>query len=430
MRPAKKDSISAINAALDAAEADGTLDASDLDENDDLDTGEDDGADDTDDAGDDADESDDDADDGDADGDDDSGEEGDGSNGDDTGADDDDADGRGDADDGDDAGDADGADGDDDAKHAARVAGARDELDDLLDSLGFKLPKPGQKVNRQPPERVRARVKKAIKKLEDKWGLERGDLTGKVSKYELELTGYRNMDAMVEAGAKDPAKARDFIMKLAAIHPAYAAFLGDPKQPGGAVVPTTDADVAAAVKELGPKPGPDIKYDDGTRGYSDEQLEKREEWLVKKATIEANANTIKQLDARFKPIADRDAALATQRADADAAAKRIDKLRTHWGTLFTDQEAAETKQKGSSELGKYIATHPGVSLEDACFAVLLPKLRAQRTAVRRDVISEQRRRAKRSTKVVSQQSKPVVKGGKPKTAEQAIHRKLSALGLD
>lgn len=308
------------------------------------------------------------------------------------------------------------------AKAAAAKALNQDEYDLLCDELGFRAPKPGQRENKIPVSRVRARVKTAIKKYAEKFGLERNELTGKVSAADAELQTFRRVDQAIAAGAVDPAAARRYIEMLAAVHPAYKVFLGGSE--GG----VTAAAVPQALKDLGPKPGPDLKYDDGTVGFSPEQLEKRDEWLAASAEIRGYERSKKEFETRFGPMESEHRQRLTAQQEAPKVLARISAIREQWGEPFLAQERMETAQKGSSDIAKYQAAHPGVPFEQVVAAVLLPKLRADRTTMRADIIRELNGKKKAAKPSVGQATRTTAPAG-PKSTIDIINEELDRAGL-
>lgn len=276
------------------------------------------------------------------------------------------------------------------AKAAAKVTN-QDEFDALCDELGFRAPKAGQRENKIPQSRVRARVKTALKKYSEKFGTERTDLTGKLSAADTELQTFRRVDQAIAAGATDPAAARRYIEMLAAVHPAYKAFLGD----GSTAAPAST--VPQSIKDLGPKPGPDLKYDDGTTGFSQEQLDKRDEWLAASAEIRGYERSKKEFETRFGPMETAHKTALERAAEQPRIEARVAAVREQWGELFLAQERTELAKKGSSEIAKYQAAHPGVPFEQVVAAVLLPKLQTDRTKMRTEILAELKRKPVAST---------------------------------
>lgn len=309
------------------------------------------------------------------------------------------------------------------AKAAAKVTG--DEFDALCDELGFRLPKPGQRENKIPQSRVRARVKTALQKQAAKFGTERTDLTGKLTSADGELQTFRRADALIAEGASDPAKARQYIELLAAIHPAYKAFLSPA---AAAAAGASETAVPQALKDLGPKPGPDITYTDGTTGFSQAQLDKRDEWLAASAEIRGYERSKKEFETRFGPIEKQFKTAADREAEAPRIEARITAIRDQWGELFIAQERAETAKKGSSEIAQYQAAHPGVPFEQVVAAVLIPKMRADRTTMRQELLKELNGKKKAAKTGTAQATRTVVPAG-DKTTADIINEQLDKAGI-
>lgn len=331
-----------------------------------------------------------------------------------------------------DAGDADADDEPDEAAIAAAEAAVRDastdEFDKLLDELGFKKPKPGQKVNRMPLDRVRARMKTALKKYAGTRDASTTDLTTKLTTAGQRIAEMDRIDALLHETDTKPETAKRYIEMLAAIHPAFKPFLAD--RPAASGTPTADAEVTAAIAALGAKPGPDVDYKDGTYGYTPEQMEKREQWLESRAGIVAAANAAKSataaLEARFGPMEREYKTAAQMRQDAPRIAARLSSMRSIWGPHFTADEA---KGKDGSEILKYQRANK-CSFEDATAAVIIPKLVADRTKMRQDILAEFARKRKKVSKSAPQASRrrvPVATG--PRTTESVVHAALARHGL-
>lgn len=303
---------------------------------------------------------------------------------------------------------------------AAKLVPAADEFDALCDELGFRAPKPGQKENKIPQSRVRARVKTALKKQAEKFGAERTELTGKATAVDTELQTFRRADAIIAKGATDPAAARQYIEMLAAIHPAYKAFLG--------AAPAAADTVPQSLKDLGPKPGPDIKYDDGTTGFSQEQLDKRDEWLAASAEIRGYERSKKEFEARFGPYESAHKADRARAEEAPRVAARIATIRDQWGELFIAQERAETAKAGSSDIAKYQAAHPGMPFEQVVAAVLLPLMRADRTTMRASILAELNGKKKVAKPSTGQATRAVIPSG-PRSTTEVIEEELAKAGL-
>jgi hypothetical protein len=229
---------------------------------------------------------------------------------------------------------------------AAATAVTTDEFDKLLDELGFRAPKKGQKVNRMPLDRVRARMKTALKKYAATRDTGVADLNGKITAHQARIDEMDRVEALIASSDTDPANARKYVELLAGFHPAFKAFLAEPQAPPL----TADAEVQAAITKLGAKPGPDIDYKDGTFGYSPAQMDKREQWLSDVAEIKAEARAVKRMDARLTPL-ERERKMAEQQAkDAPKYAAQLEARRQMWGPHFV---ADEKKGAQGSEILAY-----------------------------------------------------------------------------
>ncbi len=251
-----------------------------------------------------------------------------------------------------------------------------DEAGTILAAAGIKPPVEGQRENRIPYSRTHKIVENALKK-------ERTAHTTAITAKDAEITPLRakaqaadNWDRLI---ATDPDKT---MQALARIHPdKYKKYVD-----GSFSTPAT---TVPAVSEAGPKPGPDLKYEDGTVGYSPEQFEKREAWLVADATAKAIAANKAEFDKRLSPFeqerrarAAYDERLPVVRAERDRASKA-------YGKLFTDDEA-----KGEqSEILKAMREQK-LSITEASAVVLIPKLQESQTKMRADILKELKDRSK------------------------------------
>jgi hypothetical protein len=304
---------------------------------------------------------------------------------------------------------------------AAAKAVTTDEFDKLLDELGFRAPKKGQKVNRMPLDRVRARMKTALKKYAATRDTGVADLNGKITAHQARIDEMDRVEALIASSDTDPANARKYVELLAGFHPAFKAFLAEPQAPPL----SADAEVQAAIKKLGAKPGPDVDYKDGTFGYSPEQMEKREQWLSDVAEIRAEARAVKRFEARLTPIEQERKTAEQQAKDAPRIAAQLDARRKMWGPHFL---ADEKKGHEGSEILAYQRTHK-CSFDEATAAVILPKLIADRTKMRQDILAEFSRKRKKVAKTAPQATRRSSGKTGPQTNTDVVHAKLKKLGL-
>lgn len=251
---------------------------------------------------------------------------------------------------------------------------------ETVDSLNRKRP------NMIPHPRVKAMIAKREQKLIASVAKELGitkaeaelkleDVTGalterktKFSEYEAKLA---NIAAIEEVMAADPDR---FVQLLAQTNPAYAKFAAvlqqaAAQQPQQSAVPADD-----------PEPEPDFDLGDGRMTYSKEGMAKLRAWDRRQALREAEG----KFDARLKPFeqerqrAQETARQAQIRRDAEAAvATRLEKARKRQG--FTENEA---------EIMAAMQADPKLDLDDAYYQVVFPKLAADRTKVRQEVLTE------------------------------------------
>jgi hypothetical protein len=307
------------------------------------------------------------------------------------------------------------------AARAAEAAKAVDEFDKLLDELGFRAPKKGQKVNRMPLDRVRARMKTALKKYAATRDTGVTELNSKIAAHQARIDEMDRVEALLKASDTDPANARKYVELLAGFHPAFKAFLAEPQAPAL----TADAEVQAAIQKLGPKPGPDVDYKDGTFGYSPAQMEKREQWLSDVAEIRAEARAVKRMDARLTPIEQERRAATQREQDAPRIAAQIDARRKMWGPHFI---ADEKKGANGSEILAYQRTHK-CSFDEATAAVILPKLIADRTKMRQDLLKELSGKRRKVAKTAPQATRRTPGKPGPQSNTDVVHAKLKKLGL-
>lgn len=304
---------------------------------------------------------------------------------------------------------------------AAAKAVTTDEFDKLLDELGFRAPKKGQKVNRMPLDRVRARMKTALKKYAATRDTGVSELNTKLTAHQARIDEMDRVEALIKSSDADPANARKYVELLAGFHPAFKAFLAEPQAPPL----SADAEVQAAITKLGAKPGPDIDYKDGTFGYSPEQMEKREQWLSDMAEIKAEARAVRRMEPRLSSIEQERKTAEQQAKDAPRIAAQLDVRRTMWGPHFV---ADEKKGYEGSEILAYQRAHK-CSFDEATAAVILPKLIADRTKMRQDILAEFSRKRKKVAKTAPQATRRSVGKVGPQSNTDVVHAKLKKLGL-
>jgi hypothetical protein len=301
------------------------------------------------------------------------------------------------------------------ADAAAAAAGA-DEFDKLLDEYGFRAPKAGKKDYLIPQSRVRARVKTALKKHAGRFEAERTALQGQVATSKQRVTDADTVEAMINEGGKSVDNARKYLQTLAAVHPAYGELL---KTVG-------ESAPSEAMAKLGAMPGPDVQYEDGSVGYSPAQLTKRDEWLMSKAALQARESLTTEFNSRMTPIEKERAARAQAAKDAPVIEARLQYLRKTWGSHFVEDEK---KGPEGSEILKYQRDHK-VPFLDAVAAVILPKMVADRTKMRQEILKELKGKKAKAGRVVSQSSTAARQTtDEPQSTGQTILAALEKAGL-
>jgi hypothetical protein len=259
------------------------------------------------------------------------------------------------------------------------------EVAKLMEEAGIKAPETG-KDNRIPYSRVTKIIENALTKAKTTHQTELTERDTKIKAHENELAGYQRADKLIET---DPDR---YIGMLAAIHPdKYGKFVK-----GATVAPVAGAKETAEpvdlVAAVGPEPPADIKYNDGSEGYSPEQWKKHNQWVEDRATARAQMafnerlspieKKAKEADAQAKAAVAHNTRLANVQKQV-AAAKEL------WGEDFTsDYDKAAEGDGSKSEILVYMRAHPEVPFDRCVAAVLLPKRQANRDKMREDLLKE------------------------------------------
>jgi len=292
---------------------------------------------------------------------------------------------------------------------------AGDDIDKILEAAGVKAPKEGERENRIPYSRTRKIIGNALKKQGETHTAALSTLNSKVAAQDTELTNFRRADSLA---TKDPDR---YMQILATINPAFKAFVK-----GGALA--TDekpapATSAVSTSKLGAKPGPDIKYADGSLAFSPEQLEKREEWLVQSAIEKATADAEARAEAKYGPIAKE---FATTREGQERHNRIMGVIQTeqqHWGEDFPKPGSEEEKQVNTLLKGD-----PQMSLRAAIHKVVVGGAKASRAKVREDLLKEINGR-KGATTAPPAARKAAADPNGVRSTEDIIRESIAAAGL-
>jgi len=295
-----------------------------------------------------------------------------------------------------------------------------DALVKELAEFGIHAPKPGQKENRLPY----SRMVKIFGNAKKKWEAGQvGTLQAKdqqLSSQTERLKAYEAADRLIET---DPDR---YIRTLAVLKPEkYGKFVAGAGAATPAAAPAGGGQPAA--KDAPPMPGPDVRYNDGSVGYSPEQLQKRDEWLMDRAAERAEAKVKAEYEARFGPMERNFHAQALISQNLPRIQSRLKDMRERWGDLFTSDEAQGEK----SEVLTYMR-QTGVPLEVACTHILMPKLRKQSDDAeqrgREKAMKELQKRPAAAETAPGGGKKPVQKAG-PRSTEEVIRDSMRQAGM-
>lgn len=285
---------------------------------------------------------------------------------------------------------------------------ALSEAEKMLADAGIKAPKAGERENRIPYSRTVKIIENALKKQTAGHTTALNEVQSKVQAYEGELATFRNADRLA---TQDPDR---YMQMLATVNPAYKRFL----QPAADAKPAAAATTAA----LGPAPGPDVKFSDGSLGYSPEQMQKREDWLVAKAQADAVAAVRAEYDKRLGPIEAERKAREAEAARLPEIQKTIAEVKDQWGDEFPKEGSAEEKA-----IVKLLNENPRMSFATAVSRVMVPKLRADREKQRMELLEEMKGREKAAAKGAPAAVKGVGDPNAPRSTEDIIRQAIAGI---
>lgn len=292
-----------------------------------------------------------------------------------------------------------------------------DEIDKILEAAGVKAPKEGERENRIPYSRTRKIIGNALKKQGEGHTAAVTELNTKLTAQEGELVNFRRADSLA---AKDPDR---YMEVLATINPAFKAYVKGGAAATGADGKPVVAAAAGASKDLGPKPGPDIKYTDGSTAFSPEQLEKREEWLVKSAIQQAKVEAEAAAEAKYGPLAKNFEGIQASEAQHARIMGVIQTEQQHWGDDFPKPGSAEEKQ-----VNDLLKADGKMSLRAAIHKVVIGNAKAGRTKIREEVLTEINGR-KGASSGAPAAKKVVADPNEVKSLDEVIRESIAAAGL-
>lgn len=248
-------------------------------------------------------------------------------------------------------------------------------FDAELAELGLAAPKPGQRDNRIPYSRLR----KIVANAKTKWsetlkGQHTTELTTREQKIQEIEAREKAVERMAEA---DP---EGYIGLLAKIYPdKYGRFL-KPQAPG------------AKADDKPQEPQPDVKYSDGTVGYSPEQFAKLRDYDRKEAARIAKDDSLKEFNERFGPIEKEYQAGRQTQADIQRVRGHIGQLKAQWGADIIDNPEVQ------KDIIAHMDANPKATLVESTRVVAMKRFIADRTKMRSEILEELRGAPKAAAK--------------------------------
>lgn len=265
-----------------------------------------------------------------------------------------------------------------------------EELNKLLEELGVKPPKEGEKENRLPHKAVKRLIGNAVKKLKTIHEGQLTEHTTKLTAAERELQSYRLSDQVAAT------KPEQFLQALALRHPElYGKYL----TPAEKKAEEKKAEIGDnGVDPSDPMPEPDGKLPDGSPAYTPDGWAKYMDWRDRVVERRTQARTSKELreefkkdlDSRLSPLEKELKAKEFIEQERPKIAAQWAAAEKRWGKVFTD----EVNKGNDGELVKLLNANDGkegrpyVSFRDAVETVLLPKIQAERNAMREEIMAE------------------------------------------
>jgi hypothetical protein len=254
-------------------------------------------------------------------------------------------------------------------------------LDAELAELGIAAPKPGQRDNRIPYSRIRKIVANAKTKWSEKLkGEHTAELTAretKIQEYEERAKEFAAAEHLIET---DPDR---YIELLGQIYPdKYRGF-------------TKAQAIAAEKREMADapqEPPPDVKYEDGSFGYSPEQFLKLREYDRQEAARVAMEQATKTFNDRFGPIEREYQESKKNAQDIQRVRGHIGKLRDQWGADLIDSPEVQ------KEIIAHLDANPKATLVAAARAVAMKRISADRTKMRAEILKELQKAPKAAAK--------------------------------
>jgi len=149
---------------------------------------------------------------------------------------------------------------------------------------------------------------------------------------------------------------------------------------------------SAADSVVGPRPQPDVTFEDKSKGYSPEQHDKLLDWVAAKAREEAIVDMDARMEAKYGKIAkdyDQREAFNEELPKVQAVIQGVHET---WGK--------DLVEKHEDTIVALMQQYPDMPTAEAVARVLVPLVRADRNKMRTGLIKETKTRTAAAAKVV------------------------------
>jgi hypothetical protein len=282
-----------------------------------------------------------------------------------------------------------------------------DEVEREMAEFGIQLKPlvPGKRENAIPQSRVKQMTEKMRAKL--------------VTAHQQEIKAREDRIAaaeqarqeLIQMAIKDP---EQNLRQLMEVNPAYRDAIQK--------ILGVAAETAPAVPAGDPMPQPDATFPDGSTGYSQEGMGKLLEWNARRAEERAYKRYQADADKRFGPIQREWQVQKAFEAQVPKLRERVAKAEALWGADRMKKHEAEITAKLQA------SGNPTEHWEQIVAEVMVPKLAAERTAMREEIIKEMKAAPAAAAKGVPAATSADSNAG-PRSIEQVIKDKLTEAGL-
>lgn len=321
------------------------------------------------------------------------------------------------------------------------AAGKEETIADEFEKLAGPSTGFGGRENRIPYSRVKKITEKAVSEIaEAALGrkLNQGEkaldvvkshvaqipeLTTKVIDYEKRLETVGQFEDVM---ANDPQRFLTMLSKV----PAYGEFFQfvnhayeTLSKQQGQETPAANVQEQAVQNVAVGMPEPDEELADGSKVYSIEGLQKVLDWKAAQVVQQVESRLTKQFEEKNKALEQRYTPMEQEWRER----RRLEAARP-----YVEKQLAEAKtwplfNENEDEIADFLAKNPKANLEQAYRSIVFPKLLAERSQVKKDVIKEMQT-APTSTSVPNRAStKPVAPKAGPKTLEDVIREQVATL---